>query len=162
MYRKGAAGEVVLVLPAADTPCWNCCVGAGTRSGAHRPDANYGLGGRLVGESALGPSINIVTSVASQLAVGVLAGPESIAGAPLGRLVAERRTLGLISTSPEWDFFPQVFTGMAHQHQPQSVWLSVRASRDCPVCGDRRQAPFTRHQGVQFHAELRELRAAEA
>lgn len=162
MYKKGAAGEVVIVVPSAGTPCWNCCVGAGTRSGAQRPDANYGLQGRLVGESALGPSINIVTSVASQLSVGLLAGPGSAAGAPLGRLVAEHRTLGLISTSPEWDFFPQVFVDMAHQHEPQSIWPSVEAGAGCPVCGTERQAPFTRSEGSRFLSELLELQAAEA
>ncbi len=162
MYRKGAAGEVILVVPAAGTPCWNCCVGAGTRSAGQRPDANYGLQGRLVGESALGPSINIVTSVASQIAIGTLAGPESPAGAPLGNLLAANRTLGLISTTPGWDFFPQVFDGMAHQYQPQSVWLAVQPHPQCPICGDDPQAPLSRRQGEDFLAELLELQATEA
>ncbi len=161
MYRKGAAGEVVLVVPAARTPCWNCCVGANTRSGGQRPDADYGLQGRLVAESALGPSINIVTSVASQMAIGTLAGPDSHSGAPLARLLAGNRTLGLISTTPEWDFFPQVFDGMAHQHQPQSVWLSVQPNPECPVCGAEQRAPLSRQEGERFIEGLLRLQAAE-
>ncbi len=161
MYRKGAAGEVVLVVPAAATSCWSCCVGAGTRSSGQRPDADYGLHGRLVGESALGPSINIVASVASQVAVGILGGPQTPAGASLGRLLAENRTLGLVSTSPEWDFFPQVFDGMRHQHEPQSVWISVQSNSSCAVCGDNMLPPLSHEEGQRFVAELERLRSEE-
>lgn len=157
MYRKGAAGEVVLVVPEADTPCWNCCVGADSRSGALRPDANYGLGGRLVGEAALGPAINLVSSVASQLAVGLLAGPRSLAGQGLGRLIAQRRTVGLVSTTPDWDFFPEAFGDLRHQHEPQSVWPTVQARDDCPICGPERELPLSREQGAEFVRQLREL-----
>lgn len=161
MYRKGAAGEVVLVVPAANSPCWSCTVGADSRSAGLRPDADYGLTGRLVGESALGPSINLVSSVASQLAVGLLAGPGSPAGETLGRLVAERRTLGLVSTTPAWDFFPEVLGGAGHQHAPQSVWPTVEARSDCEICGPVRRRPMDLAEGRRLALDLLELASAE-
>ncbi len=134
MYRKAAAGEVMIAVPEARTPCWACAVGTSALSTSERPDTNYGVDGRLVAESGLGASINLVTSVASLLAIGLLAGPGSPAGAGLGRMLAESRVLGLISTTPDWGFFPDVFHDMAHQFQPQSVWPKVESVKGCPVC----------------------------
>lgn len=162
MYRRGAAGEVVLIVPAARTPCWNCTVGADSRSGASRPESNYGLNGRLVGEAALGPAINLVASVASQLAVGLLAGPQSPAGSGLGRLLAEARTLGLVSTTPAWDFFPAAIGDLSHQHEPQSVWPIVEARDGCPVCGDELVRPISRQEGQEVVRQLQELAEVEA
>jgi len=161
MYRKAAAGEVVIVVPTAGTACWSCAVGAGSDLSAQRPATNYGLG-RLVGESALGPSINIVTSVASQTAVGMLAGPDSVAGAPLTTLLAQNRTLGLVSTTPGWEFFPQLFDGLGHQFQPQSVWPRVQPNPDCPVCGLDRERPLSQDEGERLVADLSALVAEEA
>jgi molybdopterin/thiamine biosynthesis adenylyltransferase len=135
LYKKAAAGEVVLSVPAAKTACWWCAVGAGTPSDSYRPGRDYGLHGRLVGESALGPSIHLVTAVAASAALGLLAGPASPTGRHLKRLLAQRRTLGLITTTPGWGFFKAIFAGMDHQHAPQSVWVRVDPSADCPVCG---------------------------
>ena len=134
MYRKAAAGEVMIAVPEARTPCWACAVGTSALSTSERPDTNYGVDGRLVAESGLGASINLVTSVASLLAIGLLAGPGSPAGAGLGRMLAESRVLGLISTTPDWGFFPDVFHDMAHQFQPQSVWPKVESVKGCPIC----------------------------
>ena len=134
MYRKAAAGEVMIAVSEARTPCWACAVGTSALSTSERPDTNYGVDGRLVAESGLGASINLVTSVASLLAIGLLAGPGSPAGAGLGRMLAESRVLGLISTTPDWGFFPDVFHDMAHQFQPQSVWPKVESVKGCPVC----------------------------
>lgn len=134
MYRKAAAGEVMIAVPEARTPCWACAVGTSALSTSERPDTNYGVDGRLVAESGLGASINLVTSVASLLAIGLLAGPGSPACAGLGRMLAESRVLGLISTTPDWGFFPDVFHDMAHQFQPQSVWPKVESVKGCPVC----------------------------
>ena len=80
LYKKAAAGEVVLSVPAARTACWWCAVGAGTPSDSYRPGRDYGLHGRLAGESALGPSIHLVAGVAASAALGLLAGPRSQAG----------------------------------------------------------------------------------
>lgn len=134
IYRRGAAGEVAIIVPPA-TPCWGCVVGSSRVSAAGRPDRNYGVSNRLVAETALGPSINLVTSTGSQVAIGLLAGPTSPAGAPLARLIAERRSLGLIATTPSWGFFPQILGDARHQHAPQSLWPVVEAADDCPVCG---------------------------
>jgi molybdopterin/thiamine biosynthesis adenylyltransferase len=150
LYRKAAAGEVVLSVPAAGTACWMCAVGAGTAADAHRPGRDYGLGGRLVGEAALGPSIHLVADVATAAALGLLAGPRSPAGRRLGRLLAQRRTLGLIATVPDWDFFAEVFRDMEHQHAPQSVWVRVGRSPDCPVCGTRPIPPLSPDAGTDL------------
>jgi molybdopterin/thiamine biosynthesis adenylyltransferase len=147
LYKKAAAGEVVLSVPAAKTACWRCAVGGGTPSDSYRPDHDYGLGGRLAGESALGPSIHLVAGVAASVALGLLAGPTSPAGRPLKRLLRQQRTLGLIATTPAWDFFNNVFAGMDHQHAPQSVWVRVDRSVDCPVCGTQPVPPLDTQAG---------------
>ncbi|MFI6779286.1 ThiF family adenylyltransferase [Nocardia sp. NPDC050412] len=157
LYRKAAAGEVVLQVPQANTACWSCAVGVGSAAASRRPETDYGTGGRLVGESALGPPITIVTSVAAQIALGLLAGPESPAGQPLHALLTEGRTLGIIATTPGWDFFPTLFAGMAHQHSPQSVWPVVPTTPGCPVCGEHRQAPMTAEQGAAIVDDLYRL-----
>jgi molybdopterin/thiamine biosynthesis adenylyltransferase len=158
LYRAAAAGEVVISVPAAETACWSCAVGASTAAGQYRPERDYGLGGRLVGEAALGPSIHLVTSVASSVALGLLAGPDSPAGLPLARLLAARRTLGLIATSANWDFFSQVFAGMDHQYAPQSVWVRVERSDTCPVCGPTPVPPLTERDGAQLVDAIAQLR----
>lgn len=115
MYRKAAAGEVMIAVPEARTPCWACAVGTSALSTSERPDTNYGVDGRLVAESGLGASINLVTSVASLLAIGLLAGPGSPAGAGLGRMLAESRVLGLIDLHhPGLGFLP----GRVPRHGP--------------------------------------------
>jgi molybdopterin/thiamine biosynthesis adenylyltransferase len=157
IYRKGAAGEVVVALPEAGTPCWACAVGAGTDAAQRRPPTDYGLQGRLIAESALGPAINAISSVASQIAVGLLAGPVSPAGSSLGRILAEGRTLGLISTTPDWDFFPDVFAEMGHQFHPQSVWPLVERNEDCPVCGPDRCEPLSSDAGSDVAQALKLL-----
>ena len=158
LYKAASAGEVVISMPAAATACWACAVGAGTAADSYRPERDYGLDGRLAGEAALGPSIHLVAGVASTIALGLLAGPDSVPGVGLKRLLAERRTLGLISTTAGWDFFKQVFAGMNHQHSPQSVWVRVEASPDCPVCGTRPVPPLDSRAGAQLTETISQLR----
>jgi molybdopterin/thiamine biosynthesis adenylyltransferase len=150
LYKAAAAGEVVISVPAARTACWSCAVGDNTSAAQYRPAQDYALGGRLAGEAALGPSINLVTSVASSAALGLLAGPGSPAGGNLTRLVAEGRILGMIATTANWDFFEQVFAGMAHQHAPQSVWVRVDSRDSCPVCGTKPVPPLDARAGTQL------------
>lgn len=160
LYRKAAAGEIVISIPEANTPCWSCAIGYAGGGGRHLPDTNYGTG-RLVAESALGPSINIVTSAASQTAIGILAGPQSPAGEPITRLIAEGRTLGIITTTPKWEFTAELFEGMHHQHAPQSVWPRVKRRQECPACGKHRSSPLDRAAGEKFVADLAALSLTE-
>jgi molybdopterin/thiamine biosynthesis adenylyltransferase len=140
LYRKAAAGEVTISVPEIDTPCWSCTIGGSGGVGA-RPDRDYGTG-RLVGEIALGPPIHIVSLVAATVAIALLSGPCTPAGVPLAELLASGRTLGIISTTPRWTFFDQVFTGVTgHQWAPQSIWAKPQRDPLCPVCGDERVAP---------------------
>jgi molybdopterin/thiamine biosynthesis adenylyltransferase/proteasome lid subunit RPN8/RPN11 len=158
LYKKAAAGEVVLSVPAAGTACWRCAVGAGAPSDSYRPDRHYGLHGRLAGESALGPSIHLVAGVAASASLGLLAGPGSQAGRHLKRLLSQRRTLGLIATIPAWGFFKTVFAGMEHQHAPQSVWVRVNPDADCPVCGARPIPPLDAQTGSHIAQIISEFR----
>jgi molybdopterin/thiamine biosynthesis adenylyltransferase len=158
LYKKAAAGEVVLSVPAAGTACWRCAVGAGTPSDSYRPGRDYGLGGRLAGESALGPSIHLVAGVAASAALGLLAGPASPAGRHLKPLLSQRRTLGLVTTTPGWGFFKTMFADMHHQHAPQSVWVRVHPSTDCPACGDRPIPPLDSQAGSDIAHLIREHR----
>lgn len=158
LYKKAAAGEVVLSVPAAGTACWRCAVGAGTPSDSYRPGRDYGLHGRLAGESALGPSIHLVAGVAASAALGLLAGPGSQAGRHLKRLLSQRRTLGLIATTPAWGFFKTVFAGMDHQHAPQSVWVRVDPDADCPVCGAHPIPPLDAQAGSDVARIIRKHR----
>lgn len=134
LFRKAAAGEVCIVVPDAQTPCWACAVGTAALSLSERPDQNYGVNGRLVAESGLGASINLVASVASLATIGLLAGPDSHAGSSLARLIAERRTVGIIATTPGWGLFTELFDQLAHQSHPQSVWPRIQPVKGCPTC----------------------------
>jgi hypothetical protein len=57
-----------------DTPCLTCAVGGRRAAAAACPETKCGVG-RLVAETALRPSIESVASFASQVALGMLAGP---------------------------------------------------------------------------------------
>lgn len=143
LFRQVVAGEVVIVLPASHTPCWSCCVGASVVSSTSRPAPNYGIDGRLVSESGLGASINLVASAASLAAVGILAGPQSVAGKPLIARVRDSRVYGLIATVPGWPVIEQVVQSRPYESVPRSVWPLVRRTDDCPVCGTVTEQPFS-------------------
>lgn len=137
LYRKAAAGEISVIMPVLRTPCWGCLVGANQLSSSERPSTNYGVDTRLVSESGLGSSINLVASVASQAALAVLAGPTSVHGSGLVRLLAQGRTFGIVTTVPNWPVMDQVLPAAPHQSHPRSLWPVVRRSELCPVCGPR-------------------------
>lgn len=157
LYRRAAAGEVVIVLPQASTACWRCAIGDHTAD--HLPAKDYGTG-RLVSELALGPAIHLVAEVAAGVAIGLLAGPDTPAGQAVAELVVSGRTLGLIATTPRWDFFPEVFAGLdGHQWAPQSLWARVNRRPDCPVCGDDPTSPAVLGEGPAVSARIAALRA---
>lgn len=143
LYRKAAAGEVCVVMPVLGTPCWGCAVGANQLSASERPATNYGVDTRLVAESGLGASVNLVASVASQAALAVLAGPGSVHGRELVHLLTQGRTFGIVTTVPHWPVLDRVLPGAPHQSHPRSLWPVVRRGGSCPVCGPgaRRSTP---------------------
>lgn len=138
LYRGAAAGEIVITVPEA-THCWTCATGS--RPDAERPqEKDYGTG-RLVGETALGTDILTVVSVAAKQALGLLTGSSTPVG--LQTLTAvSRHSMCIISTEAEWSWFPQIFGAVPGQFAPQSIWLDVTGSPECPVCGTNRQAPL--------------------
>lgn len=166
LYTGAEAGEIVVSLPDAGSPCVACSLGDGRSINQFRPESDYGLGGRLTAEPGLGASINVVASMASLVALGVLAGPESSLAPLVGGSVATDRTLAMISTRPGWGFFPDLFGAQGHQLAPQSVWVRVERSPNCVVCGDPagRQAPVDAAFGADFarlRAEIERVEASE-
>ena len=143
LFRRAAAGEVVMVVPQARTPCWSCCVGGNAAANAARPAPNYGLDGRLVSESGLGASINLVASAASLAAIGILAGPGSVAGRALVSRVGEGRGYGFVTTTPGWPILEQIVPSQRFEAAPRSVWPLVHRTGDCPVCGETVQETLT-------------------
>jgi hypothetical protein len=103
-----------------------------------------------------------VGNVASTAALGLLAGPDRPAGAELKRLLTERRTLGIVATSPGWEFFAPLFEGQAHQHAPQSAWMVATPRTECTVCGADRLPPLTAEQGIDLRKLLISLRSTKA
>lgn len=140
LYRRAEAGEVIVTVPAARTACLRCTIRDWDPE--VRPDKNYGAGGRLEAEPGLGPSINLVASYASLVALGVLAGPHTKIGRNAAQLVGTGRTFGKIATVPDWDFFSEVLGTPRHQHAPQSVWIKVPRDQMCTTCGDQRIPPL--------------------
>jgi molybdopterin/thiamine biosynthesis adenylyltransferase len=135
MYRGARAGELIVTLPGADSPCVACCLGDGHAINRFRPDADYGLKGRLVAEPGLGASIQLVASMASMLALGILAGPGSSLEPLITGSIGSGRSLAMVATHPDWDFFPEIFGENGHQLAPQSAWISVARDPACVVCG---------------------------
>ena len=156
--RRRPPGKSCSACPRPGRPAARGAVGAGTPSDSYRPGRDYGLGGRLAGESALGPSIHLVAGVAASAALGLLAGPGSQAGRHLKRLLSQWWTLGLIATTPAWGLFKTVFAGMDHQHAPQSVWVRVDPDADCPVCGACPIPPLDAQAGSDIAHIIREHR----
>jgi molybdopterin/thiamine biosynthesis adenylyltransferase/proteasome lid subunit RPN8/RPN11 len=139
IYRHGAAGQIVISRPSRDpearTACWNCTVGSTAGVAGHRPPTNYGVG-TLAAEPALGAAIGIVTSAAATVCAGLLAGPGTPAGDAVGPRVASRRTLGIVTASPSWDFVGDLLADVPGQYAPQSVWVRADPRQDCSICGD--------------------------
>ena len=154
LYRRAAAGEVVLAVPVAATACIRCALADVDPD--VRPDKDYGTGGRLVAEPGLGPSIQLVASFASLQAIGLLAGPSSSAGRQVKALLNTRRTYGKIAVEAEWDFFPSVLGHAGHQHAPQSVWITVHPSPSCGVCGEVKQGPMSAEEATSLAAFIAE------
>jgi molybdopterin/thiamine biosynthesis adenylyltransferase len=153
IYRLGAAGQIVVARASADpmtrTACWNCTVGSATQMGTHRPPTNYGLG-TLVAEPALGAAIGIITSTAATVCAGLLAGPGTPAGDALSARLATRRTLGIVTTTPQWDFVGEVLAAAPGQYAPQSVWVRAEPNPDCSVCGEPQKLSETCTDGSEL------------
>jgi hypothetical protein len=139
VYEKGAAGEVIFTIPGVTT-CFRCATGGvrGDRRGTAQ--INYGTG-QLVAEPALGADITHVVSASVKVALGLIElGDKQAWGNSSAALVlsaaASSRNFLQMSTVPNWDYFPQVFTNTPGQHGYQSVWLGTNRNPECPVCGD--------------------------
>ena len=137
MYKGAQCGEVVISVPEVGTPCVACSLGNSVNTGGLKPEQDYGLGGRLVKEPGLGASIQLVVSMASLVSLGLLAGADSLAAMGVKRALINRQTLAVVSTVPQWGFFPELLGTATHQNAPQSVWCTVERSDSCTVCGPK-------------------------
>jgi hypothetical protein len=163
IYRLGAAGQIVITRPSHDrdsrTACWNCSVGTATSMAVYRPVTDYGIGA-LVAEPALGAAIGIITSTAATVCAGLLAGPGTPAGDALAARLTNRHTLGVITTTPRWDFVADVLAEAPGQYAPQSVWVRAEPHPDCWVCGDSGAAE-TSVEGTELADVIAELAAKD-
>ncbi|MBF6074803.1 ThiF family adenylyltransferase [Nocardia beijingensis] len=138
VYARGRAGEVVFTVPGI-TRCYRCA--AANRQGRERGSAGLDYGtGQLIAEPALGADISHIVTASVKIAIGLL--ELGHAGAPAhsaGNLVSTALMRGyqflILSTVPDYEFFPRLFGDAAAQHGYQSVWLSVQGDPECSTCG---------------------------
>jgi proteasome lid subunit RPN8/RPN11 len=139
VYARGEAGEVVFTVPGLDgIRCYQCA----TASRRHGPRAeagiNYGTG-QLIAEPALGSDISHIVMASVKIAIGLLELVTRNVPHSAGNLVATALAKGyqyvILSTVPDYDFFPRLFAESPGQHGYQSVWLSVGENPECPTCG---------------------------
>lgn len=156
MYAKGHAGEVVFVVPEI-TRCYRCATAS--RHGGLESERRMDYGtGRLTGEPALGSDILHVVTASTKIALGLLEIEEDDGASRdfIYGCLASNLTYLVLSTVPSYDYFAEVFKGVAGQHAYQSVWLSVAGDPECPVCGDNRVDPlFAALGGVPDLTRLR-------
>jgi hypothetical protein len=160
VYARGRAGDVVFTVPGPEQIWCYRCATANRRNG-DRGDAgiNYGTG-QLNAEPALGTDISHIVTASVKIAIGLLElSTGGTAAHSAGHLVAtalaNHYQFVILSTVPDYDFFPRVFAGAAGQHAYQSVWMSVEANPDCPTCGT---SPLAADEFVTSGANLAALR----
>lgn len=137
VYARARAGEVIFTVPTV-TRCYQC-----TTSTRHQPEpeavtVNYGTG-RLNAEPALGADIQHVVTASVKIAIGLLQiGDESSTSsshALVWNALLDGRNYVILSTVPDYGFFPKVFAETPGQYAYQSVWLGTLGDDTCPVCG---------------------------
>lgn len=158
MYAGARGGEVVICLPER-TPCYMCATYLRHQlPDDPSPDVDYGTG-RTVGEVALGVDIQHLCSAAVKMAFCLLLPDTSEAALKhfLTRAIEERMTYLVLSTVPEYWFFPSIFQETPGQYAYQSIWLTPDRRPECPVCGtqeyrvDPLEVPL-RNPRVRAHA----------
>ena len=145
IYARAQAGEVVFTVPTI-TKCFECTVSTRhTEESQAAATINYGTG-RLNAEPALGADIQHVVTTSVKIAIGLLqlADEETTSSSRAlvwGALLAGRNYV-ILSTVPDYGFFPKVFAETPGQYAYQSVWLGAVGDAACPVCGTRRVDPL--------------------
>jgi molybdopterin/thiamine biosynthesis adenylyltransferase/proteasome lid subunit RPN8/RPN11 len=138
VYARGRAGEVVFCVPGVNS-CYQCATSVRHQGGDVARQTDYGTG-RLKAEPALGSDIQHVTTVASKLALGLLGltdgAPDSDLQQMLIGALTQRFSMVMVSTVPNFDFFPSLFCDTPGQWGYQSAWLTAELDPSCPVCGD--------------------------
>ena len=145
VYARGHGGEVIFTVPRL-TRCYECATAVRHQDGAGNRQVDYGTG-RLTAEPALGVDILHIATASAKIALALLEIVEEGVDVPLRDFMMgalERRYNQLIvSTVPDYGFFPQIFESVPGQYAYQSAWLITTGDADCSVCGDDPVDPVT-------------------
>lgn len=144
VYAKAQAGEVVFTVPTI-TKCFQCTVSTRHHEETDATTINYGTG-RLNAEPALGADIQHIVTTSVKIAIGLLqieneATISSSRSLVLGALGAGHNYF-ILSTVPDYGFFPKVFAETPGQYAYQSVWLGAVGDDACPICGTQQVDPL--------------------
>lgn len=139
LFDGARGGEVVITAPEDRTACYLCT--ALTRQVIEDVSpAAQGIDystGRLQSVVALAPDIHHVTAVASKLTLALLARTSGgVAAEFIEEPLAVGETYLVMSMTPRYWFFPEVFGATAGQYAYQSIWAAPRSRPECPICGD--------------------------
>jgi molybdopterin/thiamine biosynthesis adenylyltransferase len=158
VYARGHGGEVVFTVPGL-THCYRCSTTTRHEGGVGQRQIDYGVG-RLTAEPALGVDILHIVTPSVKLALALLEVTEEGECVPLrdfimGALVRRYNYL-ILSTVPDYGFFPQIFKRVPGQYAYQSAWLITSGDASCSVCGDNPVDPTTVvHEGAPDITRLR-------
>jgi hypothetical protein len=160
MYARGHGGEVIFTVPGI-TRCYECATAVRHQGDEQLPGMDYGTG-RLMAEPALGADILHVVTASVKIALALLEVTEEGENVPLRDFMMGALERGynylIMSTVPDYGFFPQLFGQVAGQYAYQSAWLLTKGNPDCGVCGLSPVDPMTvRHGGAPDLTSLQEL-----
>jgi len=141
LYQSAYGGEVIVAAPG--TACFTCATGGvradlqETASGSVAAATDYGTG-RLIAEPGLLADIHQVSAVAVKIALGLLHPRDDEAGAArfAQGILKAGTTYAVFGHEPDYWIFADLMRGTPAQYAYQSLWLSVAARADCPVCVD--------------------------
>ncbi|TVR16495.1 MAG: ThiF family adenylyltransferase [Planctomycetota bacterium] len=158
-YDGAAGGEVIMVVPDAQTPCLRCAAPVRVQleadAGQVGRNRDYGSG-RLEGVVALGCDILHLTTMGAKVALALLCRQRRIVEAHLttwlDQLLATNQIYLTASMEPDFWFYPRIFTDIPGQHAWQSLCLAVDGDDHCPVCGQHRIDPHLRAESPDLAA----------
>jgi hypothetical protein len=135
LFAGAVGAELAYVVPAADTACLRCMMGAG--GSGDRGEVDYGTG-RVQGSPALGPDIVAATARGVKVALS-LTQPSGPLADWLAELVGRRLTYFLSSNVAGWKYTELINPGSLPF---DGVWLAAPGREDCEICGSNRSAPM--------------------
>jgi molybdopterin/thiamine biosynthesis adenylyltransferase len=149
VYARGHGGEVVFTVPGI-TRCYRCATAPRHNGEAERRLLDYGTG-RLTAEPALGADILHIVTASVKIALALLELAEDGEEIPLRDFMVGALSRGfnylIMSTVPDYGFFPRIFAKVPGQYAYQSAWLVTVGDPACRVCGHEPADPTTLNYG---------------